>query len=416
MADHSGPQSPRGDDLSHAEATLAAMQRAAELREAEERKLDAPPTADELIKLRNVHKTYLLGVEGVPAIRGVDLTVRRGEFIVILGKSGGGKSTMLNLMTTIDKPSRGDVWLCGTRVRESTPDAVLAELRLRRLGFVFQSFNLVGSMTAVENVELPMVLAGWATAGKRRERAEQLLGRVGMGHRLAYVPSQLSGGEAQRVAIARALANRPDILVGDEITGDLDPATTDVVMSILLDLNRAHGVTVVMVTHEVALKSHAHRVIHMLDGRISRVEVVPPHVREAADKAVREAVAGPEGVDGPRLVAGDASHADSAKPASGAGAGAGAGGSSAAPEGAARARRRRVMMRRPGDYPTHQFAVRRFQAEHGAPTEAGASAGSAATAGAAGSQGAGEEPAAASSSREAERPSTAGQVAVAVRG
>jgi len=352
-----------------AEDILERMREAAEAREREEKALDAPPTDDELIKLRSVHKTYLLGVEGVPAVRGVDLTIKRGEFIVILGKSGGGKSTLLNLMTTIDRPSRGDVWLCGTRVREATPDSTLAQLRLHRLGFVFQSFNLVASMSAVENVELPMVLAGWATAARRRERAAALLARVGMSHRLDYTPSQLSGGESQRVAIARALSNRPDILVGDEITGDLDPANTDVVMSILLDLNRSHGVTVVMVTHEVALKAHAHRVVHMLDGRVLRLEEVPEGTRRAADRAVMASPA----VAAASRAAGEASGAAPlVRGASEAGpAGAAAGGAALGATGGA-AGRRRVVVRRPGDYPTHQFAIKRFA--EAAPEAAGSAA------------------------------------------
>jgi putative ABC transport system ATP-binding protein len=360
-----------GDSSAFADDVLATITAEAEERDRIEKQLDAPPTSDELIKLRNVHKTYLLGVEGVPAVRGVNLTVRRGEFLVILGKSGGGKSTMLNLMTTIDRPSRGDVWLCGTRIREATPDAELAAIRLQRIGFVFQSFNLVPSMSAIENVELPMVLAGFGTAADRRKRATELLQRVGMGHRLEYMPSQLSGGEAQRVAISRALANRPDILVGDEITGDLDPANTAIVMSILLDLNRVHGVTVVMVTHEVSLKMHAHRVVHMLDGRISRLEVVPTDVREAADAAVRghDAVLAADARHGgsaaSMLTADHGAGASAGKAVSAAGAG--SSGSSSSSSGSMR---RRVMVRRPGDYPTHRFAVDQYRKRREASAEA----------------------------------------------
>lgn len=346
----------RGDSSALADDVLATITAEAEERDRLETLLDAPPTAEELIKLRNVHKTYLLGVEGVPAVRGVDLTVRRGEFLVILGKSGGGKSTMLNLMTTIDRPSRGDVWLCGTRIKESTPDSELAAIRLQRIGFVFQSFNLVPSMSAIENVELPMVLAGFGTAPQRRKRATELLQRVGMGHRLDYMPSQLSGGEAQRVAISRALANRPDILVGDEITGDLDPANTAVVVSILLDLNRVHGVTVIMVTHELSLKMHAHRVVHMLDGRVSRVEVVPTAVRSAADAAVRGHCA---------VLEAEARHGGGALSSPGPDDGAAGAGPKMrtvpAPASCGGGVRRRVVVRRPGDYPTHRFAVEQFR-------------------------------------------------------
>jgi ABC-type lipoprotein export system ATPase subunit len=332
-----------------------AMQAASAERERREKELDAPPKEDELIKLRNVHKTYLIGVEGVPAIRGVDLTVKRGEFLVILGKSGGGKSTLLNVMTTIDRPSRGDVWLCGTRVQSSTPDSTLASLRLSMLGFVFQSFNLIASMSAAENVELPMVLAGVGTATSRRKRATDLLARVGMSHRVGYFPSQLSGGEAQRVAIARALANRPQILVGDELTGDLDPANTDVVLSILLDLNRHHGVTIVLVTHEVGLKNHAHRVVHMLDGKILRVEEISPEVRKEADRGVRES---PAVIEAERAAGTDSYSAPLHKEAP-----VSSSTSLAAPS-VAPPPRRRLVVRRPGDYATHRFAAARFREEH----------------------------------------------------
>ncbi|CAE7938742.1 abcH2, partial [Symbiodinium sp. KB8] len=211
---------------------------------------------DSVIVLRNVHKTYLLGIEGVPALRGVTVDIKRGEFIVILGKSGGGKTTMLNIMGTIDRPTRGDVYLCGHRVHSKTKDQDLANVRLHRLGFVFQTFNLLPSISAIDNVETPMVLAGKLSKAARRKKAKELLERVGM------------GGEQQRVTIARSLANDPDILLLDEPTGDLDTRNGEIVLKILNDLNRkSEGVTMVMVTHDVALKAFAHRVLHMVDGK-----------------------------------------------------------------------------------------------------------------------------------------------------
>lgn len=149
----------------------------------------------EVIRLVNVHKTYLLGLEGVPALRGVNLSVNDGEWITILGTSGGGKTTMLNIIGTIDKPSKGDVYICGLRIKYSTKDQLLASIRLNKLGFVFQTFNLIGSLTALENVELPMQLRGKLSRDKIRKRAISLLDEVGLGERLDHFPNMLSGGE-----------------------------------------------------------------------------------------------------------------------------------------------------------------------------------------------------------------------------
>jgi ABC-type lipoprotein export system ATPase subunit len=170
-----------------------------------------------IVDVDNVHKTYLLGVEGVPALRGVSLGVRRGEFVCIFGTSGGGKSSLLNIIGTIDQPTKGSLYLCGRRVSHHTSDAQTAALRLRRIGFVFQTFNLVSSLTARENVELPMLLEGSRTRAQRRARSEELLALMGMSDRLGHLPSQLSGGEQQRVTIARSIANDPDILLLDEV-------------------------------------------------------------------------------------------------------------------------------------------------------------------------------------------------------
>ena len=151
--------------------------------------------AEEVIKLVNVHKTYLLGLEGVPALRGVGLSIKSGEFITVLGTSGGGKTTLLNIIGTIDKPSKGDVYICGLRIKYSTKDQLLASIRLNKLGFVFQTFNLIGSLTALENVELPMQLRGKLSRDQIRKRAIALLEEVGLGSRLDHFPNQLSGGE-----------------------------------------------------------------------------------------------------------------------------------------------------------------------------------------------------------------------------
>lgn len=209
--------------------------------------LENPMREDDpiIIRMRNVHKTYLLGVEGVPALRGVDMTIKRGEFVVILGKSGSGKSTMMNIIGTVDKPTRGDVYICGNRVSSSAADATLAQFRLQHIGFVFQTFNLIDTMTAQENVELPMVLTNSLSARDRSRRSIQLLKKVGMGTRLSHHPTELSGGEQQRVTIARALSNDPDILLLDEPTGDLDSVNSAMVMKILCDLHRNEGATIV---------------------------------------------------------------------------------------------------------------------------------------------------------------------------
>ncbi len=232
-----------------------------------------------IVSIENLHKTYLLGIEGVAALRGVSLSIRKGEFVMLLGKSGSGKTSLLNIIGSIDQPTRGDVAVCGVRYRSKTKDDEYAALRRDELGFVFQTFNLIESMTAVENVALPMTLAGLPRADALN-RAQMLLSLVGLGHRLKHEPSQLSGGEQQRVTIARALANSPSLLLLDEPTGDLDSVNTDNIMAILTALNRIMNVTMIMVTHDPHLKGYAHKAFHMLDGKLSREETIAKEVRK----------------------------------------------------------------------------------------------------------------------------------------
>jgi putative ABC transport system ATP-binding protein len=175
-------------------------------------------TADHIILANNIHKTYLLGVEGITALRGINLHITRGEFIIILGTSGGGKTSLLNILGTIDKPTKGEIYIESQRISSETSDAEFANLRLNHIGFVFQSFNLIPNMTAAENIQLPMILKGNQSNKLIKQRAEFLLKRVGLADRGDHLPSQLSGGEQQRVTIARAIANNPSILLLDEPT------------------------------------------------------------------------------------------------------------------------------------------------------------------------------------------------------
>ncbi len=212
-------------------------------------------------------------------MRGVSLNIKKGEFIVILGKSGSGKTSMLNILGTIDQPTRGDLVICGQRISPRSTDEQLANLRLNNLGFVFQSFNLISTMNARENVELPMILAGKLTSSEIKKRAMNLLKRVNMEERHDHKPSQLSGGEQQRVTIARAIANNPELLLLDEPTGDLDTVNSRNVIGMLLDLNMNEGITMVMVTHDVSMRNHAHRVVNMIDGKISHIDVISEEQR-----------------------------------------------------------------------------------------------------------------------------------------
>lgn len=200
-------------------------------------------------------------------------------------------------MGTIDKPTKGEMHICGTRIDSHTTDTAFSQIRLENIGFVFQAFNLLGSMTALENVEMPMILAGKLTKQQRRARAVALLERVGMGERLDHVPSQLSGGEQQRVTIARAIANNPSLLLLDEPTGDLDSRNTATVMNLLTELNQKQRITLVMVTHDVAMRGFADRVVWMRDGKIVRVETISQQTRDARFQQLREDLAkyGPAG-------------------------------------------------------------------------------------------------------------------------
>ncbi len=219
-----------------------------------------------LIQVDNVHKSFLMGKEAVLALRGVTLDVMHGEVICLMGPSGSGKTTLLNIIGGLEEPSRGHVIVDGENVVALSEDK-LSEMRLTRMGFVFQSYNLLANFTAQENVEVPMALAGLGRR-ERRRRVEQLLERVGLADRAKHYPSELSGGQQQRVAIARALANDPPILIGDEITGDLDSETGFEVMEVVARLNRERGTTVVYVTHDPRMAKFACRVIQLRDGRI----------------------------------------------------------------------------------------------------------------------------------------------------
>ena len=219
-----------------------------------------------LVALRDVWKIYALGDLEVPALRGVDLEIAAGEFVAVMGASGSGKSTLMNLLGCLDRPTRGSLRLDGIETASLTPDQ-RAELRNRRIGFVFQSFNLLPRTSALENVELPLVYSEVAPAEQRR-RAQAALAAVGLAERAHHLPSQLSGGQQQRVAIARALVNEPALLLADEPTGNLDSHTTTEILEIIADLHRRRGLTVILVTHEADVAAWAERVITFRDGLI----------------------------------------------------------------------------------------------------------------------------------------------------
>lgn len=222
-----------------------------------------------IIQLENVQKIYQMGACDVKALAGITLSFTRGSFWAIMGPSGSGKSTMMNILGCLDHLSSGRYILEGQDV-SALDDNSLSELRLRHLGFVFQSFNLIPQLTVQRNIELPLYYLGWG-AHSSAEHAKELAGKVGLEERLRHHPTELSGGEMQRVAIARALANDPQIIFADEPTGNLDTATGEEILDLLVELNE-QGRTIIMVTHEPHVAEHAKQRLHMLDGLVERVE------------------------------------------------------------------------------------------------------------------------------------------------
>jgi putative ABC transport system ATP-binding protein len=219
-----------------------------------------------LIETRDLWKTYIMGAEEIHALRGVTMTLEKGEYVAIMGPSGSGKSTLMNLIGCLDTASKGSYILNGKEVSQMNDDE-LARIRNEEIGFVFQTFNLLPRATALHNVELPLIYAG-VPARERQERARQALERVDLAQRMTHKPNELSGGQRQRVAIARALVNNPSILLADEPTGNLDSKTGEEIMALFKRLHAA-GNTIVLVTHEADIAAHAHRTIHIRDGRIS---------------------------------------------------------------------------------------------------------------------------------------------------
>ncbi len=232
----------------------------------------AEPEIRAVIDVRGITKTYKMGEVEVNALRGVDLAIYEGEFVSIMGPSGSGKSTLMNILGALDQPTSGDYLLDGVNVgRLSESD--LARVRNKKIGFVFQNFNLLKRTSALRQVELPLIYAG---AGNRSKRAKAALEAVGLGNRLDHLPSELSGGQQQRVAIARALVNEPAMILADEPTGNLDSRSGTEVMQIFQTLNREQGITVIFVTHDPWIARHTNRVIMLRDGKI------------VADRAVKE--------------------------------------------------------------------------------------------------------------------------------
>src|SRR5512132_288205 len=226
------------------------------------------PEARPVIQLEHIHKTYTMGDVDVHALRGVSLTVREGEFVAIMGASGSGKSTTMNIIGCLDQPTRGTYILDGQDVSELSKDE-RADIRCQKIGFVFQGFNLLSRTSALENVELPMLYAG-VEATQRDQRAIEALTAVGLAGREQNYPNQLSGGQQQRVAVARALVNNPALILADEPTGNLDSRTSVEVMEIFQRLNRERGITLVLVTHEPDIADYAQRVVVFKDGKIKK--------------------------------------------------------------------------------------------------------------------------------------------------
>ena len=238
--------------------------------------LPAEVPRDAVIVTRNLHREYVMGTEVVRALNGVDITIRRNEFVSIMGPSGSGKSTLMNMIGCLDTPSEGEYWLNGHRVSELGDDE-LARIRNKEIGFVFQTFNLLPRASALANVELPMVYAG-VSGKERRQRAEDTLRQVGLGERMHHKPNELSGGQRQRVAIARAIAKRPEVLLCDEPTGALDSTTGIRVLEVLRNINRELGTTTAVITHNAVIADMADRMIRLSDGRVSEVHVNPDPV------------------------------------------------------------------------------------------------------------------------------------------
>ncbi len=239
------------------------------------------PTADEaynasenIVRVRGVKRTYYIGDNPVHALRGIDLDIKRGEFMAIMGPSGSGKSTLFNMVGGLDKPTSGTVFIDEVDIAQLDPGE-LAWLRCRKIGYIFQTFNLIPVMTALENVTLPMIFAG-ASLEEQMEKGRRLLEQVGLGHRLHNKPGQLSGGQQQRVAIARALANDPAIILADEPTGNLDQKVGEEIIQMLKRLNKESGVTIITATHDDKMYKRSDRVAIVIDGEIQTV--VPPEL------------------------------------------------------------------------------------------------------------------------------------------
>jgi len=226
--------------------------------------------AKEVVKLEGINKSYMMGDYKLEVLRGVDLSLDDEDFVSIMGPSGSGKSTLMHILGLLDLPTSGKVWIGGKETSRLSEDA-LARLRGEKIGFVFQFFYLISTLSAIENVQLPMIFLG-VPPDERERRATSLLERVGLAKRMHHKPSEMSGGERQRVAIARALANKPSIVLADEPTGNLDSKSGGEIMKLFKELHDQDRITMVVVTHDQNIARHSHRIIRIKDGAIERIE------------------------------------------------------------------------------------------------------------------------------------------------